>query len=66
MIQSGDKVVMYYYDDEKRPKYDIVEILRTPRGEGDLWQVKTQSGDIHAINPYSPDFIRFVKESEEE
>lgn len=38
------------------------KIIRTPKGEGDLWQVDYGNG-VHAINPYNKDFIAFRKEN---
>ena len=63
MIKVGDKVECVWDD----RTISAVTIIHVPQGAGDLWQIKSSDGRIHAINPYSPDFIRFSRyESVEE
>jgi hypothetical protein len=62
MIKEGDRVMIEW---ERGKTVSIVTIVHTPRGAGDLWQVKSDEGYIFAINPYSPDFVRFSRKINE-
>ena len=62
MIEQGDIVMVAW----KNLPLEKAEILRTPRGEGDLWQIRYIISNIEqAINPYSDEFICFQKQGGE-
>jgi len=62
MIKEGDIVMVAW----KNLPLEKAEILRTPRGEGDLWQIRYITGNIEqAINPYNGEFICFQKQGGE-
>jgi hypothetical protein len=58
MIKRGDTVKLLYADGE----VIIAEIVHTPGGAGDSWQVRSQAGTMMLVNVYASDFIGMFKE----
>lgn len=56
VIKKGDRVLIIWED-----RRVWATIIHTPRGEGDLWQYKTDNGEVVALNPYARYFIRMEK-----
>jgi len=59
-IEAGDKVIIIWSTGSGEP----ATLLRTPRGEGDLWQLKRSNGDVIALNPYNANFSYLLKRNE--
>lgn len=61
IITTGSKVTYYYLDEPKDEFSQSMEgtIIHAPAGPGDLWQFKSNTGAVFAINPYGPTFISF-------
>jgi hypothetical protein len=64
MIEAGNKVTVRFtskiFLGGRGISFDA-EVLRMPRGEGDLIQVKALDGEVYAINPASSDFLGLQK-----
>jgi hypothetical protein len=61
-IKEGDKVRICWSDGQQ-VKDAIVE--NTPSDVGDLWYLRTSTGEVMAINPMGSNFDCFVKENKE-
>jgi hypothetical protein len=57
MIEAGDSVIIIWSTGAGEP----ATLLRAPRGEGDLWQLKRTNGDVIALNPYNQNFSYLLK-----
>ena len=59
-IKTGDKVTMHFCGDEY---FSIsgCNVIHTPQGTGDLWQVALPGGTVWAMNPYASDFLCFER-----
>ena len=58
-IDEGDTVIINYTVADWLP--ETVKVIHTPAGAGDLWQFERDTGQVFALNPYSPDFHSMVR-----
>ena len=61
-IKQGDRVrVLYISENQGTSDFEAVVILTPAAGEGDLFQIEDEDGEIRAINPYHWAFCEMRK-----